>query len=830
MTLPPPASGGDPQIEQLIAALTLEEKIRLIQGDGCFTVAGVPRLGIEALHLSDGPHGVRQETHYDSFVPLGDFDDATTYLPVGIALSATWNVRRATEFGDVLGAEARARGKDVILGPGVNLIRTPLCGRNFEYFGEDPLQVGQMAVALIKGVQRRDVAACVKHFACNNQELNRREVDVHVDERTLRELYLAAFEMAVTEGDCLTVMGAYNLLNGTHCCHHDRLLQTILKDEWGFAGLVVSDWRAVYDADEAARPGLDLEMSGNPDQHYLRSPFRSGLESGAYPMEWLDEKVRRVLRVHQRLGKLRDPAQRAKGARLTPMHRAIAKAIADEALVLLKNEAGLLPLKRTDLRTLAVIGDNATRVHAGGGGSSGVRAEYEITPMEGLREALGAEVEIRYVKGYPVEIHGMEPIPVECLGVADHSGIRGWLCQTFDNRTRSGAPCEHTVLPEIRREADTAPSGLKTGNWMQHYRTTVTPALSGRYTLVARGGDYFSVTWDGKALIDVWDLTAASTETAEVDLVGGKPYSVDVAYRPKVRAQGFSFGWIPPDWSDPEATDPFAEAVAAASGADAVLVFGGSSHRQDTEGVDRGSMRLPGGQDTLIERVAQANPRCVVVLFGGSAVELPWLDAVPALVQAWYPGQEGGRSIAQLLLGDITPSGRLPFSWPKHLEDVAAHAIGEYGPNRIRYSEGLNLGYRWHDGDGPDPLFPFGFGLSYTSFSAQWQQVDASDPQLIRATASVRNTGARAGAALLQCYVTLPPGPVPHPPKRLAAFSKVLLQPGESTTVELLIPARNRSTYDPDSAQWQTPGGEYGFHLAWDARTIIETKTVHISN
>ena len=824
-----PSPGTAREIERLIAALTLEEKIRLIQGDGCFTVAGVPRLGIEELRLSDGPHGVRQETHYDSFVPLGNHDDATTYLPVGIALAATWNVRRAAEFGDVLGAEARARGKDIILGPGVNLIRTPLCGRNFEYFSEDPLHAGQLAVAVIKGIQAHDVAACVKHFACNNQELNRHGVDVQIDERTLRELYLPAFELAVKVGDCLSVMGAYNLLNGTYCCHHDRLLKTILKDEWGFEGLVVSDWGGVHDADEAARPGLDLEMSGSPDRHYLKEPFKGGLASGRYPMEWLDEKVRRVLRVHQRLGKLGDVSQRGKGQRLTAKHRAIAKAIADEALVLLKNERCLLPLDRKHVRTLAVIGDNATRVHAGGGGSSGVRAEYEITPLEGLREALGTAVEIVYVKGYPVEVSGMEPIPVECLGVADRAGIRGWLCQTFANRSRSGEPSEQAVLPEIQREPDAAPAGLEIGHWMDRYHTTVTPSMSGRYTLVARGGDYFSVTWDGKTLINVWDLTDASTETAEVDLVAGKRYPVEINYRPKVHAQGFSFGWIPPCWTDLEATDPFAEAVAAAGSADAVIVFGGSSHRQDTEGVDRGSMQLPGGQDALIERVSGANPRCAVVLFGGSAVELPWLEAVPALVQAWYPGQEGGRSIAQLLFGDINPSGRLPFSWPKRLEDVAAHAIGEYGPDRIRYSEGLNLGYRWHDADGPAPLFPFGFGLGYTSFSAQWQQLDSADPHCIRALANIRNTGERAGAALLQCYVSPPRGMVPHAPKSLAAFSKVFLQAGESTTVELLIPARSISYYDPDTAQWRAPAGEYSFHLAWHAEEIIETKTLRIA-
>lgn len=816
-------------VGSLLAALTLDEKIRLIQGDGCFTVAGVPRLGIEELRLSDGPHGVRQETEYDSFVPIGNFDDASTYLPVGIALAATWNVERAAEFGDVLGAETRARGKDVILGPGVNLIRTPLCGRNFEYFSEDPFHAGLMAVAVIKGIQSHDVAACVKHFACNNQELNRHGVDVRIDERTLRELYLPAFEMAVKDGGCLTVMGAYNLLNGTHCCHHDRLLQTILKDEWGFAGLVVSDWSGVHDADEAARPGLDLEMSGRPHTHYLRTPFQAGLESGKYPLEWLDEKVRRVLCVHERLGKLGNRRPRATGQRLTPKHRAIAKAIADEALVLLKNEGALLPLDRKQLRRVAVIGDNATRVHAGGGGSSGIRADYEVTPLEGLREALGPDVEILHVKGYPVEVGGVEPIPVECLGVADQAGIRGWLCQTFPNRSRKGDPCDHAVVPELRTEAGTCPGGLETGYWMQFFRATVTPAVSGLYTLVARGGDYFSVSLDGKGLIDVWDLTDASTETAEVELEAGRPYEIGIAYRPKVNAFGFSFGWIAPGSSRDEADDAFAEAESAARAADAVIVYGGCSHRQDTEGVDRGYMGLPGGQNELIARVARANPRCAVVLFGGSAVAMPWLEEVPALVQAWYPGQEGGRSLAQLLLGDLNPSGRLPFSWPQRLEDVAAHAVGEYGPNKIRYSEGLHVGYRWHGVDGPAALFPFAYGLSYTTFSAELESVDAADPQNLRLRVSVSNTGARAGATLLQSYVSLPKGAVPHPAKALAAFQKVFLGPGETRSVELVVPLRSRSYYDAETGQWVAPGGTYTLEVAWHAGARIATEDVILS-
>lgn len=818
------ANNSPRSLEEWIGRLSLEEKIRLIHGDGCFTVAGVPRHGIEDLVLSDGPHGVRMETHYDSFVPIGNCDDATTYLPVGIALAATWNETRARDFGDVLGAEARARGKDVILGPGINLIRTPLCGRNFEYFGEDPWHVGRMAVAVVKGIQRHDVAANVKHFACNNQELDRHGVDVSIDERPLRELYLRAFEMAVKEGGCLTVMGAYNRLRGTHCCHHAELLQAILKDEWGFQGFVVSDWGGVHDTEQVVRPGLDLEMGGALGEHHLDKPFRRGLEEGRYSMAWLDEKVRRILWVHQQIGKLGGSAPRAKGERLTPKHRAVAKAIADEALVLLKNDKQALPLGAGALRRVAVIGDNATRVHAAGGGSSGIRAEYEVTPLEGLREAFGREVELIVVPGYPVKPEGVEPIPLECLGVADQAGIRGWRRVVYPNRSMSGEPREAAVLPEIETPADAHPAGLAVGHWMHVYQGTVTPEKTGPHTLVARGGDYFEVIWDGTSIFSVWDQTAATTETLSIELEAGRSYVVEIRYRPKVGAHGFSFGWIPPGRME-TSTDPFAEAVAAAEAADAVLFFGGSSHRQDTEGVDRGSMQLPGGQDPLIARLAEANPRCVVVLFGGSAVDMPWLDHVSAVLQAWYPGQEGGRALADVLLGKVNPSGHLPFTWPRRLADVPAHARGEYGAGHIRYAEGLHLGYRWHDGPGPDPLFPFGHGLSYTSFAMADAVLDASDPEAVRLRTRVTNTGSRSGATLVQAYVRSPDGPLGHAPKTLAAFAKVHLAPGASREIDLEINARARSHYDPRTKSWVAPRGKHTFHLAWNAAEIVETLT-----
>lgn len=781
------------QAETWLSQLTREEKLGLCHANSIFTVAGVPRLGIPELMMSDGPHGVRRELRRDSFVPLGgEQDDATTYLPVGIALGATWNVDRAREFGDVLGAEARARGKDVILGPGINLIRTPLCGRNFEYIGEDPLHVAPLAVAVSLAVQQHEVAGSVKHFALNNQELNRNRVNVEADDATLRELYLPAFELVVTRGGCLTVMGAYNQFRGQFCCQHHLLLKEILKEEWGFEGFTVCDWGGVTNTDEAVRNGMDVEMGGNLQRMFLDAPFREGLENGSYPEALLDEKALRVLRIHAAL-RIGSP-QRSQGLRLCGKHRAAARRIADEAIVLLKNEGDLLPLNASKLKRLLVVGDNADLAHADGGGSSGIRAEYEITPLQGLREALGDAVEIDYVQGYPVPPAGIEPVPVACLGVADHAGIRGWRCEVFDNRGAKGTPVRTTVeaVPEFAADLSPIP-GRPVGDWMFRWTATVTPEQSGTYKLACEGGDYFELKVDGAVVSTVWDLTTAALTSEAVTLEAGKAVEIVLHYRPKVKAQGFRFGWVPPGAKETRDEDPFAEAVEKARHADAVIFCGGTNHFQDCEGTDRHSMDLPGGQNELIEQLAAVNPKLAVILFGGSAVELPWLDRVPAVVQAWYPGQDGGRALADILLGRVNPSGRLPFSWPKRLADVAAHAFDAYGPDHVVYSEGRRHGTRWHQGEGPAPLFPLGHGLSYTRFEYSDLKLEVRSPGELQVELTLANTGDRSGMEVVQCYREASVGGI-----ELMNFAKVHLEAGQQEQI--------RFRFGPDSLRYWNTG------------------------
>jgi beta-glucosidase len=674
-----PGQPLESRVEDLLSRLTLDEKISLLHGDSKFTTAAIPRLGIPRRWLSDGPHGVREDVGPDTWQPAGHTDDFSTCMPCGIALAATWNPELARAEGTVIGEEARKRGKHIMLGPAVNIMRTPLCGRNFEYMGEDPYLTGRMAVGYITGVQSQEVASCVKHFAGNNQEWERNTIDDEIDERTLREIYLPAFRAAVQDAGVWAVMGAYNQLRGQHCCENDYLLNRILKGEWGFQGLVVSDWNGAHDTREAALNGLDLEM-GTENRayadYYLAQPYHAGLLRGDFPLATLDDKVRRNLRVMIATHVLDG---RAPGSINTTAHQETARRVAEEAMVLLKNDGGLLPLDPSRIRSLAIIGENATRLQAHGGQSSEIKAFYEVTPLEGLVRAAGSRVTLTYAVGY------------------------------------------------------------------------------------------------------------------------GKGADAGAADR----------------------------AVAAARAADAVVFVGGLNHDKyfDTEGSDRLDLKLPGGQDELIRRIVAANPRTVVVLVAGSPVEMgPWLDRVPAVLQAWYSGMEGGNALARVLFGEVNPSGKLPCTFPKALADSPAHALGAY-PGKdgvVRYEEGLLVGYRWFDTKGIEPLFPFGHGLSYTRFEYSGLQLvpDAAvKDSVVSVEFDLANTGARAGAEVVQVYVHQARPSLPRPEKELKAFRKVFLQPGEKQTVVLPLPRAAFSFYDPKRG-WVAEAGEFTIQVGSSSRDL----------
>jgi len=666
----------DARVEDLLSRLTLEEKISLIHADSKFTTAAILRLGIPRRWLDDGPHGVREDIGPDTWASAGRTDDFATAMPVGICLAATWNPGLGYAEGEAIGQEARARGKDIMLGPGVNILRTPLCGRNFEYLGEDPLLSGMMCSGYIRGEQSQNISSCVKHFALNNQESDRGTINVEVDERALREIYLPAFKSAVQDGGVWSVMGAYNQLRGQHCCHNDYLLNKILKDEWGYKGLVMSDWDGTHDTKQAALNGLDLEMGTEKkyDDYFLAQPYLNLLKSGELPLTGLDEKVRRNLRVM--IATHVFDGDRKKGSLNTAAHQAVARQVAEEGIVLLKNENQILPLDATKLKAIAVIGENATRLHAHGGDSSGIKAFYEVNPLDGIVKRAGGKVNVIYSEGY---------------------------------RKDGGA---------------------------------------------------------------------------------------DLADR----------------------------AVAAAKSADAVIYIGGLNHDKgfDCEGADRKDMKLPYGQDELIQKVVAANPRTVVVLEGTMVEMDSWLDQIPALLQAWYPGMEGGNALAKVLFGDVNPSGKLPATFPKKLSDSPAHALGNFpGTNgTVTYVEGLLVGYRWFDTKNIEPQFPFGFGLSYTTFKYSGLKLIPGTNEIVTAQFEIENTGKVAGAEVAQLYVHQKNPALMRPEKELKGFKKVFLKPGENQTFSIPLKKSAFEYYDDGKKSWVAQNDTFEILIGSSSRDI----------
>jgi beta-glucosidase len=689
------------RVQNLLSRLTLEEKVSLVHAKSTFSVAGVPRLGIPDLRMDDGPMGVRQEVG-EGFRNLSREDDFATAMPATLGLAATFNPALATAYGAVIGREARQRGKNIMLGPSLCIQRTPLCGRNFEYMGEDPFLTSRIAVNYINGEQAQGVSSCAKHFAANNQENQRGSINVEMDERALREIYLPAFRASVQEAGVLSVMGAYNLFRGQHCCENDYLLNQILKGEWHFQGLVMSDWGGVHSTDLAATNGMDMEMGSRPpyESNYLAKPFLDGLQSGKFPISALDDKVRRHLYVMLKLNLIHDPAAVAStnAGPKTPLsskaNQETSRRVAEESIVLLKND-GLLPLDSSKFKTIAVIGANAAAKFANGGGSANIKAPYEITALEGISNRVGPGVKITWSPGY------------------------------------------NPPAARARRDGDS-----------------------------------------GAAPADSANLAAAAVQAAKL--------------------------------------------------ADLVIFVGGLSHNgsYDSEGSDRRDLKLPGGQDELLEKILAANPRTVVVFNGGGAVEMgPWLTDAPALLYAWYGGLEGGNALARVLFGDVDASGRLPCTFPRQLADSPAHALNAYpGANGTEtYSEGLLVGYRWFDAKNIEPLFPFGYGLSYTKFDYSALRIaQAKDPAnpVVTVQFDLANTGARAGAEIPQVYVAQVNPSVPRPPKELKGFAKVWLNPGQKRSVSIRLDRSAFAFYDPVRKGWVAEKGDFKILLGSSSRDI----------
>lgn len=698
------------RVEDALSRLTLKEKVAMVHAQSKFSSAGVPRLGIPEFWMTDGPHGIRPEVLWDEWDQAGWTNDSCVAYPALTCLAATWNPEMSMLYGKSIGEEARYRNKTVLLGPGVNIYRTPLNGRNFEYMGEDPYLAGRMVVPYVQGVQQNGVAACVKHYALNNQEVNRHTTNVVVDDRALYEIYLPAFKAAVQEGGTWAIMGAYNLYKGQHACHNQYLLNDILRGEWGFDGVVVSDWGGVHNTDESITNGLDMEFgswtnglsngtSNAYDNYYLALPYLQRIQEGKVGTKELDEKVRRILRLAFRTTM---DVNRPFGTLLSPEHYEAARRIGEEGIVLLQNKNAVLPIDLNKAKTIAVIGENAVKMMTVGGGSSSLKVQRELSPLDGIKARVGDKAEVVYARGY----------------VGDATG-------------------EY--------------NGVVTGQNLKDDRT-------------------------------------------------------------------------------PE--ELIAEAVKVAAGADYVVFIGGlnKSNHQDCEDSDRKELNLSYGQDAVISALAKATKNLIVVNISGNAIAMPWVNEVPAIVQDWYLGSEAGSALAAVLMGDVNPSGKLPFTFPVKLEDVPAHSQGEYtGENSrkvidMKYNEGIFVGYRWTDKQKKvKPLFPFGHGLSYTTFTYSKPTADSktmSADGTLTVKVTVKNTGTREGQEVVQLYISDKQSSLPRPIKELKGFQKIKLAPGEEKEVTFTIEKEALSFFDDAKHAWVAEPGKFEAIIAASAADI----------
>ena len=698
----------DTKIEEIVKQLTLKEKLDMCHAQSKFSSKGVPRLGIPEIWMSDGPHGVRAEIAWDDWSHANWTNDSCTAFPALTCLAATFNPELAYKYGKAIGEEARYRKKDILLGPGVNIYRTPLNGRNFEYMGEDPYLASKMVVPYIHGVQENGVAACVKHYVLNNQEHWRDHINVELSDRALYEIYLPAFKAAVQEGNVWSIMGAYNQYRGQYCCHNELLVNKILKRDWEFDGVLVTDWGATHDTKQAALYGLDIEMGTGTDgltsssknaydNYYLANPLRKMIENGEIDESVVDEKVRRILRLMFRTNM---DNSRPFGSMNSQEHFDVAREIAQEGIVLLKNENNFFPIDPETTKTIAVIGENATRMMTIGGGSSELKTIHEISPLEGIQKRF-ANAKILHAMGYS-----------------------------------SGPSAYGRVIPS--------------------------------------------------------KLNADSLQS---------------------------------------------EAIKIAKQADMVLFVGGlnKNHHQDCEGDDRLQFSLPFGQDELLSEILKVNQNTAIVLVSGNAVKMPWISKVKAIAQVWYLGSEAGNAIADILSGDVNPSGKLPFTFPVKLEDNAAHSFGEIsypgdGVNQ-EYKEDILVGYRWHDTKNIKPLFAFGYGLSYTDFEITNVKTDKKiyqEEDVISITCKIKNTGNLSGKELIQVYVNDVKSSVLRPLKELKGFKKVSLNSGESKSIQIDIPVKDLAFFDDKKMNWKLETGQFKLMIGTSSKNIINTTKIDV--
>jgi beta-glucosidase len=788
------------RVDSILSRMTLEEKLDLLGGVDGFFIRDIPRLNLPRLKMADGPIGVR------------NFGPATAFAG-GVTLAATWNPALAQLVGTELGRDARAKGVHFLLAPGVNINRAPMNGRNFEYFGEDPFLASRIAVGYINGVQSQGVSATIKHFLGNNSEYDRHNTDSIIDERTLREIYLPVFEAAVKEAHVGAIMDSYNLTNGQHMSQNRYLLTDVVKNEWGFDGLIMSDWSGTYDGVKAANAGQDLEMPSG--LHFNQQTLKPAIKQGKVSVATIDDKVRRILRTAVRFGWLDRDQTGLSIPRYNLEGRHVALNAAREGITLLKNQGGLLPLSKSKVKSILVIGPDAFPAVPVGGGSAEVQPFAAISYLEGLSNYPGGAFQVYYDRGV---------LPYSDLANATNfttsqtDGKPGLKAEYFDNLDLKGTPLitrteEHVDFGTAARLL--FPEQTLSSRWTGYY----TPQVSDSYDIFVQttrevGGSY-RLYVDDKLVLDNWTtLTAlADYRTLRLD---PQPHKIVLEQHGRAfrRAARLRMGIVRAG----QFVSANAKKLAATS--DVVVVCAGFDSESEAESADR-TFRLPLGQDELIQEMTAANKNTIVVMTSGGSVDMnSWLDRVPAVVQAWYPGQEGGTALAEILFGDTNPSGRLPVTFERRWEDNPVHDsyYPAPGTKRVVYKEGIFVGYRGYERVGLKPLFPFGFGLSYTTFKYSDLLIKSSTAAGLNGESSgpryevsfeVKNTGTREGADVAQVYIGAVQTKVPRPAKELKGFVKVNLRPGETKKVSVILDSRSLSYYDVNAKQWRADPGDF---------------------
>ena len=829
-------------VETLMGQLSLQEKATLTSGTDMWNAHGIDRLGIPGLKVSDGPVGVRGERWVGT---------TSACTPCGTALGATWNLELIEQVGVVLGEEAKSKSVDIVLAPTVNLHRNPLAGRNFECFSEDPFLTGSAATAIITGIQSAGVGACVKHFVANDSEYQRHTISSQVSERVLRELYLLPFEMVIRDTDVVAVMSGYNRLNGTYCAEHDWLLNQILKQEWGFDGLVMSDWWGTMSS-ASAGGGLDLEMPG--PAKYLGPQLAQMVADGTLDATALDEMARRILQVSERLGLLAHsstatPIRAAERSEDVPTHQAILRSAAEQAVVLLTNRLiegqTVLPLDVSSLRHVAVIGPSADTAAVLGGGSAAVNPHYAISILQGLQEALPSHVKVTHEIGVHAS-HSAPPIDSRCLRSAVQPDKPGLDVEYFANREFAGTPAcvEHAAQPRLVWMGSEAASGVATNNLSVRVSGTFIARSTGTHTFaLVTGGTGGRVLLDGEIILDNYTGQESGTAffglgsseiIAEVYLEQGEERGIIGEF---TGYEGMDVAAFLIGHREPLAVDGIERAAKAAAEAEVAIVVVGLDQDSETEGEDRKTISLPGEQDALLRAVITANPRTVVLINAGSVVDLAATEGAAAIAQTWYLGQETGNAVAAVLTGSVDPSGRLPTTFGKKVQDWSSHLNypGEFG--EVLYGEELFMGYRGFDQQQIEPAFCFGHGLSYTSFdwsaatlsTLSLSQTELLDGAEFSLSAEVTNTGDTSGYEVLQCYVHRDQSLSGRPEQELCGFVKVHLSPGQTATVNLPLNFRSCAVWDQPSRSWVVHPGEIEFRLSRSSRDTRSTAAFQVT-